>query len=353
MNADLPRVSVIVVNWNRADLTQQAIDSLTAQVSRFPLTIVVVDNGSDDGSADALAAANPSLDIVRRPTNGGFAAGVNAGIASTSSEFVVLMNNDAVAEPDFVENIVGMLHSSSDDVAAATGRILLTGTWSAIDEQEAAPATSDAAPLLTARNGAQWRPSNDGVVLTNSTGNTLDRSGNGGDRSWLAPHPAPASDDVFGFSGGAVALRRASLEAVGVFDESLFMYYEDTELSWRLRRSGHRIVFAGDAVVHHRHAGSSGTQSTLFIRANARNRIAVAIMHGTARMAISGAGRTLYRVARTGLDRRVSSTERAAVRTALADVAGSLPRLVRLRRQFDRSATVSRHDIVERYIGRD
>ncbi len=361
-------VTVIIVNWNQPTLTQAALDSIAGQVTRVPISVVLVDNGSTDGSGERLAADNPGVTVVRRAVNGGFGAGVNAGLAVTDTDLVVLLNNDAVAEPDFVQNLVDALDAAGDDVAAVTGRILLSGTWEREtpgrvpeasrstgggDEDNDADigggvgddATKARAAVgvegedwdaragdavgsgtgqgfggaaggmagetssgghtgsrrrLEAADGTVWVSSGTGRILTNSTGNIIDASGNGQDRSWLVPHKADAASEVFGFSGGAVLLRRSALESVGQFDESLFMYYEDTELSWRMRRAGWRVIFAGDAVVHHRHAGSSSVHSELFIRFNTRNRLAVALLHGPWRMLGSALWHTFGRLVRVG-----------------------------------------------------
>ncbi|MBK0296080.1 glycosyltransferase family 2 protein, partial [Bacillus sp. S34] len=88
------------------------------------------------------------------------------------------------------------------------------------------------------------------------------------DGTWTVTLPAVGTD--VSKPTPSSALRRAALDDVGLLDESLFMYYEDTELAWRLRRRGWRVEYAGDAVVQHDHSASSGVQSDLFVFRHAR-----------------------------------------------------------------------------------
>ncbi|WP_291044105.1 glycosyltransferase family 2 protein, partial [Herbiconiux sp.] len=262
-----------MVNWRQPEFTSAAVASLERQtgLEGVDVVITIVDNGSGDGSAELLAARHPEHTVVAAPTNGGFGAGVNAGIRAVPADVYVLLNNDAEAEPGFVAALVGALESSPA-AGAVTARILLRERYRRL------PPGSPAPDALTGFDGGRWVVDPAGAELLNSTGNESTRSGNGRDRDWLTPvaSAAPPTAEPFGFSGGASALRAAALDEVGLFDESLFMYYEDTDLSWRLRRAGWSIGYAPDATVRHAHAASSGTGTELFRFHNERNRILVA-----------------------------------------------------------------------------
>src|SRR3712207_1461388 len=104
-----PETAVVVVNWNAAELTQRCLDSLAEQSTEAPVLTVVVDNGSTDDSADTLERRNPAVPVLRRPVNGGFGAGVNEALRSPALagvRYVVLLNNDAIAEPGLLDAIV-------------------------------------------------------------------------------------------------------------------------------------------------------------------------------------------------------------------------------------------------------
>jgi GT2 family glycosyltransferase len=312
-----------VVNWRQPELTSAAVASLERQtgLEGVDVVITIVDNGSGDGSAELLAARHPEHTVVAAPTNGGFGAGVNAGIRAVPADVYVLLNNDAEAEPGFVAALVGALESSPA-AGAVTARILLRERYRRLAPGSPAP------DALTGFDGGRWVVDPAGAELLNSTGNESTRSGNGRDRDWLTPvaSAAPPTAEPFGFSGGASALRAAALDEVGLFDESLFMYYEDTDLSWRLRRAGWSIGYAPDATVRHAHAASSGTGTELFRFHNERNRILVAAKHAPAPVLLTALARTAFR-------RRFRSLGAALRR---------LPAALGERRRLDRSAVVPR-----------
>ncbi|MGY1605492.1 glycosyltransferase family 2 protein [Geodermatophilus sp. SYSU D00815] len=328
--------SVVVVNWNGGALLLECLRSLAGDAAgRSDVELVLVDNASQDGSVEQAQQLVAGLRVVRRPTNEGFAAGANAGIRASTGDFVVLVNNDARVEPGFLEAVVApMVEPGGEDVAAVTGRVLLAGRF------RPAPPGTPPEEGLTAADGRRWvrTGGEDGVRLVNSTGNVVTASGNGRDRDWLAADDGPAAPaDVFGFNGGCVALRRRALDEVGLFDERLFMYYEDTELSWRLRRAGWRIVHAPRARTVHRHAASSGTATAFFQVHNTRNRLVVAAAQAPWPVLVRALVRTLARLVR--------GPHRGRTGRALLQAAAMAPAALATRRATDRSARVARREV--------
>lgn len=339
------RAAVVVVNWNGADVLGPCLASLRGALAAGT-EVVVVDNASTDGSPDLVPDVLPGATLVRRDRNDGFAAGVNAGVAATSADVILLLNNDAVASPGWVAAMVApFVAEQADDadgaagatrLGAVTGRVLLADAL--------APAPQDAAPATALRDhaGRPWvRVAADAPGarrLVNSTGNEVTRSGNGRDRGWLTPADGPPADpEVFGFNGGCAALRRTALDDIGGLDESLFMYYEDTDASWRLRRRGWRVEHAPDAVTEHRHAASSGTASEFFAVHNVRNRLVVALRHAPWPVVVRAYGRTAVRA--------VLGPHRGWWLRALGGALRRLPADLRTRRAVDRSARVPRRDV--------
>ena len=317
-----PSARVVIVNWRQAELTIRAARSIREQLGDGDV-LVVVDNASGDGSVEQLR--REGLPVVESPENRGFGAGVNLGAQGMVEDVLVLLNNDAVAEPGFLEALLRPLSDppAAAAPAAATARILLAGRW-----KPAAPGQQDV--LVSPRTG-RWARVDDeaasrgeGEVLVNSTGNLVDASGNGYDRDWLVPAEREHSpSEVFGLCGGACAIRREAWQALGGFREDLFMYYEDTDLSWRLRERGWAVVYVREAVVLHEHASSSGTSSAMFIRVNARNRILVAAAHSPVPVVIQALARTVVRGLR--------GPRRGPVMTGLAQAVARLPRELRRR----------------------
>jgi N-acetylglucosaminyl-diphospho-decaprenol L-rhamnosyltransferase len=238
------------------------------------MEVLVVDNASDDGTADLLATRFPQIRTLRTPRNLGFAGGAAAGTAGFTGDAIVLLNDDATFEDGAVAALLAALDApGAERVGAVTARLLLTGRYRR-DASGTWVRTDDDDP--------------DGIELVNSTGNVVDDRGAGGDRDWMAP-VGQESDDavVFGFCGGAAALRRTALEEVGGFDADLFLYYEDTDLSWRLRSRGWRTRYVAGAVARHQHAASSGVRSPVFRYHNTRNSLTVVTRHAPARLALT------------------------------------------------------------------
>jgi GT2 family glycosyltransferase len=297
-------VTVVVVTWNAADLVAACLDSLAHQT--LPHRVVVVDNASADGTPELLARRFPDVRVVRNPENRGFAGGVEAGLAVVDTPFVALLNNDAEAEADWLARLAAAL-DDHPEAAAVTSRLLLT---------DVEPPTLN----------------NAGVLLLDD--------GYGADRGLGAPADEYAeADEVFGFSGGAALLRTEALRAVGGFPAPFFLYYEDTDTSWRLRRAGWSIRYEPTAVVHHRHSATADQTSAMFAYWNERNRL---LMHvrcapmGAAvavwcRFVLTTASLAARRL--TGAPRPVAHQQRVALRLrALAGALRLLPWALRARR---------------------
>lgn len=323
------RARIVVVTWNGAHLLPACLDSLRRQAAPgWELETVVVDNASTDGTEALLRTRYPDVTVLEAPTNLGFAGGMALATRGYAGDAVVLLNNDATFDDGAVAALLAALDGTGPArVGAATATVLLEGRYVRRD------------------SGDGWRPAaagEDGVVLLNSTGNVVGRDGSGGDRDWLVPSGDEcAATTVFGFHGGAAALRWAAAEAVGGFDAELFLYYEDTDLSWRLRARGWDVVHVPQAVARHRHGASSDPDSPLFRYYNTRNWLIV-----TTRHAPIGVVALAWLRAAAGL---VLATARRDPRGLLGargrgvrDAARRLPRTVRERRSLWRGAARSR-----------
>lgn len=215
--------TVVVVTWRGRDHITACLDALKAQKS--PHRTIIVDNASDDGTAELISGH----EVVRLPRNRGYAGGLAAVLGMVDTPYVAWLNDDAAPDPSWLAELESAL-DGDPGAAAATSSILLT----------------------------------DGS--TQSVGVALTADGHGKD-------VVLAGREVFGFCGGAALLRTEELRAAGGVPASFFCYYEDTDTAWRLRLAGHRVISVGPARVRHRHGASTRPGSAPFHRWNERNRL--------------------------------------------------------------------------------
>ncbi len=211
--------AALVVNWNGGNIVLEAIRSLIAS-DGVALHVLVIDNDSHDGSCDEIGREFPQIEIRRNPSNVGAASAFAQGVTwarSQNEEFLFLLNPDAAVRPDCLFRLRQTL-VASDDAAACTPRIL--------DET---------------KPGRVWY---DGGYFT-SGGIPLHR-----DMGALQAEER-GRENVDFFTGCAVLLRVAMVQEIGSFDERFFAYGEDTDLSLRLRSSGHTLLHDPSAQASH------------------------------------------------------------------------------------------------------
>jgi hypothetical protein len=265
------RVRVVVVSWNSAEVLPRCLDSLLA--TAWPaerLDLVVVDNGSQDGTTQDWAARYPSVTLIQTGANLGFGAGANRGLRDrTGIDAVALVNPDAYVEPGWLAPLAAALEADAG-VGAACPKI-----------------------LFEARDAH-------GRAVVNNVGNFLGPTWELHDRGYgeVDDGRYDEAEDVWGWCGGGVLLRGDYLDDVGLFDEALFLYAEDADLSWRGRKRGWRYRYVPEAVVWHRHrASSGGVRTPLLDLLNRRNRLVVVTRHGGVKGAAVAWGRALSGVA--------------------------------------------------------
>lgn len=218
----LPLVSVLVVTWNGRALLERCLPAVRAQ-TLADREVVVVDNGSTDGSVEAAPRLYPGALVVRSEVNLGFARGNNLGLPRCRGRFIALLNNDCIAEPQWLERAVAVAEAGSVGMVA-------TRQLRAED-----PSTIDSAGIALDRAAIAW-----------------DRGGG------RAADDLLADTRVFGPSGGAALYRRELLDDVGLFAGALEMYYEDVDLAWRARLRGWDCAEAADARALHIGSASGG-----------------------------------------------------------------------------------------------
>jgi N-acetylglucosaminyl-diphospho-decaprenol L-rhamnosyltransferase len=215
--------AVYIPNFNGAAVLPRTLQSLRAQTR--PLDVVVVDNGSSDGSAAAVRAEFPEVTLLELGENLGFGSALNRAVAAHPADAIVLLNSDVECEPGFCEALLGGLDKGVEMVAG----VLL---------QEREP------------------------ELIDSAGIVADRTLMGFD--YLHGDPVAAARgaaDPLGPTGGAALYRREAWEAVGGFDERIFLYYEDLDLALRIAARGGRCLLAPGARALHAYSAGLGAAS--------------------------------------------------------------------------------------------
>lgn len=217
-------VYCVIPNWNGKDMLGACLDSLLQQTLKAQ--IVVVENGSNDGSAEYIKERYPQITLLEEPTNLGFAGGVNVGIRyalKQKADFVALFNNDATADKDWLKNLVDAAHKYPK-AGIVTGKFI---------KKEA---------------------------------NTLDSTGEMYS-IWGLPYPRGRGEKlsdtydtqnwVFGATGGASLYRAKMLQKIGLFDEDFFAYYEDVDLSFRAQLANWQVYYEPRALAYHTIGASS------------------------------------------------------------------------------------------------
>lgn len=219
-------VLVVILNWNGIEDTLRCLLSLQQQTYKN-FKIAVVDNGSSDSSIERLleiSEGDNNIILIRNGRNLGFAGGVNTGIKyalNHSFDAVVLLNNDAVADKSWLENLVNAVENT--DASIITG-LLLRSDGKSIDS------TGDFFSI--------W-------------GMSFPRNRN------KSPKTAPQSGYIFGATGGASIYKTSLFRDIGLFDEAFFAYYEDADMSFRAQLAGYKVYYTKDAVAYHAQGATS------------------------------------------------------------------------------------------------
>ena len=223
-------VSIVIPTYNNLKLLLQCLNSTHAiTYPRNSLEVIVVNNGSFDGTSESLKNAYPRVKQVRLDTNTGFAFACNKGAAEASGEFVAFLNDDALPAPDWIEGLFAGLDAGGPDAVCAASHIRSS------DGSEVEYEGGSANLFGVGRPRPAW--------------------------GWLdAPEKAGEGSPVLFASGGAMLIQRRAFLDAGGFDAAFFAYFEDVDLGWRLWLLGHKVVYAPHAVVRHI-GGATGSRS--------------------------------------------------------------------------------------------
>lgn len=214
-------VTVLVLNFNGRKYLKDCLNSLLA--TDYPnLKIIVIDNGSVDGSAEFIRANYPNVKVIKHDHNYGYARAYNLVIDAIQSEYIALLNNDILVEPSWLKELVA--HADNYDVVAVTPKMKFFHDKTRIN---AAGGNCDL-------YGVGWNRGNGEVDMGQYD----------------------SVQEVFYGNGGALLIKKRAWREVGPFDERYFIYGEDLDWCWRARLKGYKIIYVPYAEVRHQWRGS-------------------------------------------------------------------------------------------------
>jgi GT2 family glycosyltransferase len=228
------RASVIIVDYNAGVQLRDCIESISNSLPG-DCEILVVDNASTDGSADFLRQGSGVVRLIDSRTNLGFGAGCNLAASESRADFLVFLNPDTVAERGWLEALLAPL-AAEPSVGLSTAKIVLG------DQPDLINACGNDVHLT-------------GITLCRGLGRRRDDFG-------------LADEDVSAVSGASFAISRRLFQALGGFDEDMFLYMEDTDLSMRARLAGQRCRCASQSIVRHNYRLRIGPQKVFYQERN-------------------------------------------------------------------------------------
>lgn len=224
------RSTVVIPNYNGIAYLERCLSSVLAETAVHPARVLVIDNGSTDGSAE-LAEAAAGVEVIRMGENTGFCKAVNTGILASDTPYIILLNNDLTIERGFISAMEEALEGEEKAFSAGAQMRMMK-----------APDRIDSAGVYYCALGWAYD------------------YGKGKKVSGRYSKPRK----IFAACGGAAIYRRSILEKIGLFDERHFAYLEDVDIGYRARISGYHNLYVPEALVYHAGSGASGSRYNAF-----------------------------------------------------------------------------------------
>jgi GT2 family glycosyltransferase len=320
-----PRVSVVIVNWDGKHHLGECLNSLRSQTFR-DFEIILVDNGSQDGSPEYVQEHFREVKLVALLKNCGFAGGNNAGIRAASGDYIALLNNDTKVDPAWLTNLLKEAEADPSPV----------GMWASKIVSYDNPGIIDNVGLLMYPDGL----------------------GRGKGRLEVDRGQYDRPGEAFFPSGCAGLYRREMLNEIGLFDEAFFAYADDVDLGLRARLAGWQCVYVPSAKVYHKYSASSSAHSPFKAFLVERNRIWVLLKYYPIEMIMISPFSTLMRLlihlygALAGRGASGRFSEQNSVSQAVAillkawcSALSALPSIIRQRRAFSKLRRIGRREL--------
>ena len=228
---DAPLVSIVIVNYNARRFLDELLTSVSMQ-SYAPVEVLFVDNGSADDSVGFVRERFPDVTVIENGENLGYGVANNVGIRAAAGAYIFLLNTDTIITPDSISSLVDFM-DRHPEAGAAQSKLLL---------------------------GLQG-------ALIDSAGSFMTRSGFLHHHGWSdVDGPEYAHEfEIFSGKGASLILRRSVIDQVGLFDDDFFLYFEESDLCWRIWLAGHTISYVPASVVYHEGGGITRTLPIAFL----------------------------------------------------------------------------------------
>ncbi len=234
-------LTVIIPNYNGKHYLKDCLESLENQNSDFK--VIIVDNGSDDGSLEFIKEYYPEFISIENQDNLGFSIAVNQGIKKASTDYVFILNNDVVLERECIHKLLNCIMNDHSIFAVAS-------------------------KMIQYHDRSKLDDAGDEYTLLGFTKKVGD-----GKSSELYN----TRREIFSACAGAALYRKAVFNEIGYFDENFFAYMEDVDISYRARINGYKCIYCPDAIVYHRGSETSGSRYNEFkTKLAARNNVYIA-----------------------------------------------------------------------------
>jgi len=310
-------ISIIIPNWNGKSYLERCLNSLKDQdFSNYE--VIVVDNGSTDGSVEFIENFFPKARVVAFEENQGFSRAVNEGIRRAKGKYVLLLNNDIEADPHLLRHLHEAI-SSSGDVDFCACRMMDFRTRELID------GIGDGYPrkgkAFRIGHGAKYEP------------------------------PFDRRRRVFGACAGAALYKKTLFEVVGLFDEDFFAYHEDADWNFRANLMGYRCHYIPQAVVYHSGSSTTGSLVNEFtVFHNIRNMINVIVKNMPTALLLKFLPRILWGQAESFLRYCVLQPYFRSYFAGLFDAMRLSSRMVKKRKQIQTNRTLSNCQLEHLFI---
>ena len=228
---DKPEISIVVVNWNTRDLLRACLKSIYANMDDIAFEVIVVDNASQDDSADMVEQEFPDAVLIRSKENLGFTGGYNTGLRRARGDFLMIVNSDLELLPGSAAGMMDFMKKHPDvgmvgpKLISPDGTVQVNGQRFPTFIREVLGLTR----LYRNRFIREWHDMNLGPLRTDFT----------------------VDAEVDALAGACLLTTRAVVDAVGLLDERFFMYYEDVDWCLRVKQAGWKVYYLGDVGVIH------------------------------------------------------------------------------------------------------